>query len=113
MDIHNSDFSDSILTEYLDAVINNDPLEDVILKLTYKLQIFKDNGETQLIEAIDKNKIDYIILVTKLATMVTMFNKLCIDDNLVMVDYLKDEIEKFQSVMTHSIAKTNKELIDK
>ena len=45
--------------------------------------------------------------------MVTMFNKLCIDDNLVMVDYLKDEIEKFQSVMTHSIAKTNKELIDK
>ena len=86
-------FNDSILIDYLDNVINSKPLKEVILKLSYKLQIFKENGETETLHAIDKKQLDYIILATKLNTMVQVFNQLKKDDNfdgkLVKIGYKK------------------------
>jgi len=106
-------FNDSILIDYLDNVIGNKPLKEVILKLAFKLTLFKDSGETESIEAIDKNKIDYIIMATKLTTMVEVFKLLQNDENIVMTSDIEKELNRFQEVISQGVLMTNKQLINK
>jgi len=106
-------FTGSILTKYLEGVIKSSPIKESIEKITFKLQIFQENGDTDMLEVIDKNKIDFIILVTKLSTMIEMFEVLKFDDNLVMMDAMKEELNRFQEVISKSIEKTNEEFIKK
>ena len=110
-DIRN-DFNNSTLKEYIDEVLNNQPLKDTISKLSYKIKVFNLDGDMHEIHAIDKAKVDYIVLVTKLTTMVDVFKQLKQDDNIVMVDTMLKELNRFQDVISKSIEQTNKELID-
>lgn len=106
-------FQNSILKDYIKRVVSNRPLKDVILNSTMKLQIFDGMNDITNIEAIDKSKIDYIILATKLCTMIEVLSQLKLDNNVVMVDELEKEIERFKDTISESIKITNNELIDK
>ena len=105
-------FDNSLLTEYLERVIGNRPMKDVISNLSIRLQIFTGDGETQQLDAIDRSKVDYIVLATKLSTMIEMFNMLKEDNNLVMTSELEREIERFEDQISKTIEQTNKELIN-
>ncbi len=64
-------------------------------------------------EAIDKDKVDYIILATKLSTMVEGFKMMKEDNNLVMVDKLEQAITRFEEKILSKIEIGNKELTQK
>jgi hypothetical protein len=107
-------FSDSILLKYLESVVQNKQVTDIISELTFRLQMFDPaNDKTTTIEAIDIKKVEYLVLVTKLSTMVEMFKVMQGDDNLVMVDYLEKEIKRFEDTISASIVRANNEVIDK
>ena len=108
------DFTNSILFKYLDKVIESQPLTDVIPELSFRLQTFdEESGNIEsTITAIDVDKLEYIMLVTKLTTMIEVFKQLKGDDNIVMVDIMEEELVKFQEVMEESIIKTNDRLLN-
>lgn len=101
--------STSLVKEYLENVVSKRTLTEAIEKISFKIQIFEEDGETKVIEAIKKEKIDYIILVTKLTTMIEMFNLIKNDDNIVMIDKMKSDIEKFMETISTTIDKSKKE----
>jgi len=101
--------STSLVKEYLENVVSKRTLTEAIEKISFKIQIFEDDGESKIIEAIKKEKIDYIILVTKLTTMIEMFNLIKDDDNIVMIDKMKSDIEKFMETISTTIDKSKKE----
>jgi len=105
-------FNKTLLTKYIEGVISTQPLDGVLDSLTYHLEVYGENESIESIEAIDKSKVEYVILVTKLSTMIEIFNILKNDDNIVMVDELEKEIIRFQDLISESIKKTNKELIN-
>lgn len=107
------DFGDSILTKYLESVINNTSINNVIEKISYKLQMITEDGDTQILDAINKNKIEYIILVTKLTTMIEVFSHLKNDKNLVTNDEMEIEINRFKDLISSSIEKSKLEILNK
>lgn len=107
-------FSNSILLKYLEPIIHNKPVADVLNELTIRLQLFDPSkDEATTMETIDKKNVEYLMLVTKLSTMVEMFKVMKSDDDLVMVDYLETELNRFQDTISESILRANKEVIDK
>lgn len=99
----------SLVKEYLENVVSKRPLTEAIEKISFKIQLFKEGDESEIIEAIKKEKLDYIILVTKLTTMIEMFNLIKNDDNIVMIDKMKIDIENFMETITLTIDKSKKE----
>tara|TARA_R100000908_G_C3752512_1_gene146983 strand:+ start:2172 stop:2504 length:333 start_codon:yes stop_codon:yes gene_type:complete len=99
----------SLVKEYLENVVSKRPLTEAIEKISFKIQIFEEDGKTNLIEAVKKEKLDYIILVTKLTTMIEMFNLIKNDDNIVMIDKMKTDIENFMETIALTIDKSKKE----
>jgi len=106
-------FTNSVLLKYIDNVIEHKPLSKLITRSKYRIELFDNLGESSTIEVIDTSKLDYIILVTKLSTMIEMFKTMKSDENLVMADLLEKELQRFQDVVSESIIKTNNELINK
>lgn len=106
-------FENSLLLKYLENVVSNRPLEDVISNLSFRLQIFKDNGETQILNAIDRSKVDYLILATKLSTMIEVFDMLDNDNNIVMTDELQNEMKRAVKIISQKIDETKTELVNK
>jgi hypothetical protein len=104
--------STSLVKEYLENVVSKRPLTEAIEKISFKIQIFEEDGKSKVIEAIKKEKIDYIILVTKLTTMIEMFNLIKDDDNIVMIDKMKSDIEKFMETIAKTIVKSKKEFVN-
>jgi hypothetical protein len=103
----------SIILPYLDKVLANSTLNEVIPELVMNIDLYEANSEDSILEVIEKKHIEYIILSTKLTTMVEMFNLMDFDNNLVLADKLEQEIIKFRKVISESIIRTNKELIDR
>ena len=101
--------SKSLVKEYLENVVSKRPLTEAIEKISFKIQIFEEDGKTNLIEAVKKDKLDYIILVTKLTTMIEMFNLIQNDNNIVMIDKMKTDIENFMHTIAKTIDKSKKE----
>lgn len=99
----------SLVKEYLENVVSKRPLTEAIEKISFKIQIFEEDGKSKVIEAIKTEKIDYIILVTKLTTMIEMFNLIKKDDNIVMIDEMKLDIENFMETISSTIDKSKKE----
>ncbi len=99
----------SLVKEYLENVVSKRPLTEAIEKISFKIQIFEEDGKTNLIEAVKKEKLDYIILVTKLTTMIEMFNLIKNDDNIVMIDKMQLDIENFMETISSTIDKSKKE----
>ncbi len=110
-DIKNT-FEDSIIYNYLDKVITNRPMKDFVDKSAFRIMMFEDDGENTVHDFIDKSKVEYIILATKLSTMLQVFDALKEDDKVVMIDSLEDEINRIKSIIGPKIESINKEMIN-
>lgn len=92
-----------VFKEYVKGVLKNEYAKDILEATTVNIQMLEDN---EVVNVIPTNKLDYLLLVTKLEALLNIIDVIHADDNVVFSDDFKNESENFKDKVTQAIIKS-------